>query len=242
AFFRMVRMHQWTNLSRVMSLSAGKHFMIKHANRPNSKQSQKYLKELGVTAQEVLEWGGDTTNISDNISSALHQFIDESVIRPSAAIRPDWASDPHWAIFFHLKQFMWGYHEQILRRVWEQTKTNEGLYKAVPIMLLATATLPLAAAGYELRRWLGGAPAYTDKEGGDYFWELIQRSGAPGIMQLYIDADEAEEFGQFAPFAVAGPTISQITDYINKDFDVAVARSIPFVAQMPALRNWLTSD
>ncbi|MCK4829379.1 hypothetical protein KA005_77360, partial [bacterium] len=96
--------------------------------------------------------------------------------------------------------------------------------------------------GYELRRWLGGAPAYTDKEGGDYFWELIQRSGAPGIMQLYIDADEAEEFGQFAPFAVAGPTMSQITDFINKDFDVAVARSIPFVAQMPALRNWLTSD
>lgn len=242
AFFRLVRMHQWTNLSRVMALSAGKQFMIKHANRPNSKQSQKYLKELGVTAEEVLSWGGDTTNMSANINTALHQFIDESVIRPSAAIRPDWASDPHWAIFFHLKQFMWGYHETILRRVWQQVKDNEGLYKVVPVMLLAAATLPLAAAGYELRRFLGGAPEYSDKKGGDYFWEVLQRSGAPGIMQLYVDADEAEEFGQFAPFAIAGPAVSQVTDFLNKDFDVALARSIPFVAQMPALRSWITSD
>lgn len=241
AFFRLVRMHQWTNLSRVMALSAGKTFMIRHANRPKSKQSQKYLKELGVTAQEVLEWGGDTVNMSDNISSALHQFIDESAIRPGAAIRPDWASDPHWAVFFHLKQFMWGYHEQILRRVWEQTKTNEGLYKAVPIMLLAAATLPLAAAGYELRRWLGGAPAYTDKEGGDYFWELIQRSGGLGVMQLYVDADEAEEHGQFAPMAAMGPSVSWLNSFIVKDLDVALARSLPFVAQMPALRNWITN-
>ena len=208
AFFKLVRMHQWTNLSRVMALSAGKTALLKHANSKSAK-SAKFLDILGVSREEILGWKGDLSDIPPNINTALNQFIDESVIRPDAAIRPVWGSDPNFAVFFHLKQFMWAYHEIILRRVWAETKSAEGLMKAVPIMLLGMATLPLAAAGYELRRWigyLGEVPEWSEKQGGDYFWEVVQRSGAPGILQLYVDADETSEHGQFAPIALLGPT------------------------------------
>ena len=188
---------------------------------------------------------GELSDIPPNINTALNQFIDESVIRPDAALRPVWGSDPHFAVFFHLKQFMWAYHEVILRRIWAETKDAKGLEKAVPIMLLGMATLPLAAAGYELRRWIGymgEVPEWSEKQGGDYFWEVVQRSGAPGILQLYVDADEASEHGQFAPIALLGPMATQINDFIAKDFGTALGKSIPFVAQMPAVRSKFYPD
>ena len=248
-FFRMVRMHQWTNLMRVTALRVGKDTMLKYARDPKNENGKKFLKELGVTHQEVLAWDAAeqpaVSNDHQNVIYALHQFIDEAVIRPDATQRPPWASDANMIMFAHLKSFLWGYHETVLRRVWKLTKDSGSMSTiAIPFLFLALATIPLAAVGYELRQMISnaGEPPRNEKEGGDYFWELIQRSGMLGVLQLAADVDQAEDFGRFSFLALGGPTLSQFEDFVTKDFDEFAVRSVPVFAQSAALRRWVTSE
>lgn len=244
-FFRFVRMHQWTNFTRVAALATGKHYLTKHATRAagGDKISIRALDELGVTADEVLN---DPNFESEVMQDTLNRFIDESVLRPDATQRPPWASDPNWMIFSHLKSFMWSYSEIILRRLWADMRNQDTAAKmALPVLFLAMSTLPLAALGYELRRRIGYAgtpPKNVDLEGWDYFWEVLQRSGALGIFQLYADADQAEEFGRFSIISLMGPTMSQFEEFLTKDFGYSLPRAAPGLAQLPALRSWMRSE
>ena len=45
---------------------------------------------------------------------ALARFVDESIIRPSAAERPVWASDPRFALIWQLKSFFYAYGQNIV--------------------------------------------------------------------------------------------------------------------------------
>lgn len=244
-FFRFVRMHQWTNMTRVMALATGKHYLAKHAGRAakGDKKSVTALAELGTTFEEVL---ADSEYSSDHMKDVLNRFIDESVLRPDATQRPPWASDPNYMIFSHLKSFMWSYQEIILRRVWADMKNQDSAAKMVlPLLWLGMATLPIAALGYDIRRRIsygGTPPKNVDLEGWDYFWEVTQRSGALGIFQLYADADQAEEFGRFSIISLLGPTMSQFEEFLTKDVDYAALRAVPGLAQSSALRAWLGKE
>ena len=248
-FFRLVRMHQWTNLTRAMALATGKQFIRVHAKEAaeGSAKSQGYLRELGLSQREAQEWVDSGFSMDEALWSrqmdAMHQFIDEAVLRPDPSIRPWWGSDPRFAVLWHLKQFTWAYHEMILRRAWAQTKGAPNmLAAALPFAMLGIATLPLAAAGYELRRQIGYAGEPPPMDGAGFFWETLQRSGAPGLFQLYIDADDAEKRGQFSILALAGPTLGQLGEFITKDVGYAASRSVPLMAQAPAARQWASDQ
>ena len=66
----------------------------------------------------------------------LNRFVDESILRPNAAHRPIWASDPNYALIFHLKSFMFAFHDRILRRAWRESEMGN----IAPLLLLSAFT------------------------------------------------------------------------------------------------------
>ena len=261
-FFRFIGMHQWTNMVRVAGMELGKRFLERHAmlatrkghkdNDAKKAESIRHLEELGVTAEEVLAWsdaGYPVNNLDGNsahgrVISALNTFIDEGVVRPDASVRPAWASDRNFQVFFHLKSFLWGYHEVIWRRVAERAKAQPNFQKmlmqgGMSALMLAMVTLPFAALGYELRRllgWWGNPPAGNTKYGLDYMGELAERAGWLGLLQFVADADQAESFGRSSTLSLLGPTVSQLEGFWRDSWENSVTKSVPFMAQSGAAR------
>lgn len=254
-FFRMIGMHQWTNMTRVMAMTAGVDFMDRHADlaAAGDATSIKHLEELGVTAQDIHDWqdaGRPTNDLTEadshsRVISALNTFIDEAIVRPDATVRPGWASDRNWQIMFHLKSFMWGYQETLLMRIWLRAKAEPTVMKSLQsgglsAALLVAMTLPLAVAGYELRRllsWWGNPPEQSKKRGWDYAQEVIERAGYLGLVQFVADAEQAQEFGRLSLLSAAGPSLTQLEEFITDDWASIATRATPVLAQTGAGRK-----
>lgn len=251
AYFTMIGMHHWTNATRIAAMAWGQEFLVANAQDGDAR-SLANLKELGVTAEEVLAWeaGGRQPRENPNVDMALQTFIDQSVMRPDAPMRPVWMSDARFSPFAHLKTFMFTFHKTVLDRVWSQSKTSakqgEYLRAALPMVVLASMTLPLAAAGYELRRWIADWPGDLGigkenavspaPKGGAYFWEVVQRSGMLGAFQLMADANTAEQRDRSSILALAGPTAGQFAAFLEDGVAGFSRRAIPFAASFPGLR------
>ena len=251
-FFRFIGMHKWTNMTRVMGLSTAREFLNNRAHDAamGDAKAQADLAELGVTPEEIWAWQDagrpSLEGAHDNVISALNTFIDEAVIRPDATTRPAWASDRHWQLFFHLKSFMWGYQEIIWKRIWNRAKAQPGAmnqltHGGMSAAALMAVTLPVALAGYELRRKISwfpmGAPARSERTGFDYLGEVAERAGYPGIFQFILDANQAEEFGRSSLLSLMGPTVTHLEEFIRDDMTTWSSRSIPFLAQSGAART-----
>ena len=79
-----------------------------HARRATEgdTQSLRYLSELNTTVAKVQAWDAGGRSLDDDaMVMSLNQFIDESVVRPNAAMRPVWASSgqPHYMLLWHLE-------------------------------------------------------------------------------------------------------------------------------------------
>jgi len=245
-FFRLNGMQALTNLGRMFSFSAGRQFIMEAAKNNDTKR----LAEMGLTRQEVLDWDSRgqpfalDNPVDANVLYALHQFVDESILRPSAAMRPAWMSDQRWLLIANLKSFIFTYHETILRRIWSQVRAGEIKDPAVllPFVAFAAVALGVSMFGYEARRQImnaGDIPPYARADAMDYIWEGLQRTGALGTMQFLVDAMEAESRGKMALFSVLGPTASQFEMLMTKDLSYSIPRSLPIFAQSAALREWV---
>jgi endonuclease YncB( thermonuclease family)/predicted HD phosphohydrolase len=238
-FFRKIGMQGYTNFTRAVALSMGKQVL-------KGKPTKAQMKELGISYEELGAWreADSPTNFADNpghqnVISALHQFVDESIIRPDATIRPVWGSDPRFMLLWHLKSFIYGFQKQILDRVIEQTKANPWPTKALPAVMLSMALLPFAAAGYEIRRFITGANGNSrELQGWEYLGELYQRSGATGLLQFVIDAEETSNRGRMGIVALGGPTVEQFITAMTKDAGYIFTHGVPGFAQSPAARAW----
>jgi len=245
AFFRWNGMQMWTNATRIMGLSLAREF-VNHHNQvlkgtiPGDKAiSRGYLAELNLSEQDV------DNNDSDIMQAAYNLFVDEAVIRPDPAIRPVYGSDSRFALLFHLKGFLYGYHEIFLRQAWNLSQSTEGSFamRMMPFIVLGALTLPLAAAGYEIRRKL---PIFgSDRPRGtppEYFWELMKRSGNLGVYQLVSDMDEASDFGNPALTALGGPSVEQAWDFATEDSSKFWPKAVPLASQSKVIRDWLRDD
>lgn len=245
-FFRLNGMHALTNLSRMFSFSAGRQYIMEMAKTNNTKR----LAEMGLTRQEVLNWDKRgqpfalDNPVDANVLYALHQFVDESILRPSAAMRPAWMSDQRWLLVANLKSFIFTYHETILRRIWSQVRAGEIKDPAVllPFVAFAAVAMGVSMFGYEARKQImnaGDVPPYARADAMDYIWEGLQRTGALGTMQFLVDAMEAESRGKMALMSVLGPTASQFEMLMTKDLSYSIPRSLPIFAQSPSLREFV---
>jgi hypothetical protein len=238
-FFRANGMEAWTNFTRTASMLTAIEFMQVHASRAleGNEESHHYLRELDITPWEIKDWDGNIGS-SERVDYAIHRFVDSSVVRPNAAIRPTWGSDPRYAVLWHLKSFMFGFHEVFLRRVMHETNMAEGAAKVIPFMMLGMFALPLAAFGYELRKLITGRDLGAgDMDFWEYNYEIAQRSGIFGTLQFVADMEAAGDFGKPFLLGAAGPSAEQAWDVVANSAEEWGPKSVPLASSVPWMRN-----
>jgi hypothetical protein len=190
-FFRVTLLDTYTKFTREFASNMGVRFLENHSNSETAGAfSKRYLKELGVTAEDVQAWSKSnqdfTTPEGKKVRNALQRFVESSTLRPNAAERPLWASDPRWALAWQLKGFFYSYGKVMLAGAKREASARlEGAsakdintYAAMTgaagvFALMGIATMPLAMVGMELREYAKFGLAYAipgiDHEAKDYF-------------------------------------------------------------------------
>ncbi len=242
-FFKLIMLNQWTQLTRTMATAGGEQFLLAHRNGNETDSSLRYLEELGLRVGDVKEANGQLQMLegaqrktatpeelaADNrVRAALFQFVDESIIRPSPNTRALWMSDPHYMLIGHLKGFMFAFHEQILRRVWNEIgNKNFG----PGIMLLSL--IPAMLAANVLRGMVKGAATGEEPPDDPFFqawWEAAQRAGLTGIFQVFFDAKRDVEYGGSPLSSALGPTwdntITKLPEIMSGD-ESAIVDQLP---------------
>jgi hypothetical protein len=239
-YFKYIGLDFLTTLSRQFSSGMARQFIIEHANHP-TKRSERYLKQLGVTAEQVKAWEASGFDLGTEdgkaVREALVRFVESSVLRPNAAERPIWANDPRYALIWQLKSFMYSFNKTILGGIEREFVTrlaeDSNLIAAlVPVMFLtAAAFLPLAALGLELREYakvglsyaipgINGSTRYlrSDRmDWGTYMTELWDRAGLNGPASILMSAQRSTQWGNSGLATILGPTAESV-EKIIQDF------------------------
>ena len=240
-FFRAIGLEQFTRFTRVFAAGMGKAFLLDNAKKAaaGNQRSVRYLKELGLTAEEVNNWAGGNINEAGNekIKLALARFVDESIVRPNAAERPIWASDPRFALVWQLKSFFYAYGKTIVGGSMNEMQaryTEAGLTgAAIPLFLGAATLLPLTMLGFDLRErfkvglaWVLPGVSPEDKnyrrsqtmDWGEYSTEIIDRSGILGPFTLALPLFmEDKRYGDPMWVGPLGPTVEKGYDLFTGD-------------------------
>jgi len=233
-FFKLTGLQAWTRMTRVMATSSALKFLARHKNNPN-KHSARYFEELNVAPADIklakdgslqLLTRGERKKASyeemqrdDRVRSAIVRFVDESILRPNPSQRPLWASDPHWMLAFHLKSFMYSFHDRILKRAWHEAKNGNtasvaNLMMIVPVMVAADFLKDMVMNGGEEDARKANWGVY------DYTVNGIFRAGLPGVpgMTAY-DMYKDYQYGSIPGKSLLGPTIEQ---FLDPDFNKAM--------------------
>lgn len=155
--------------------------------------------------------------------SALNRWVDGSILRPNATLRPIWASDPHWMLFFHLKSFMYAFHERIIKRIVREA--GEG--NMMPMLMSGLFIPAMMMLDYlrDLIQHLGeDDPQKVNWDWDDHALEAVQRSGMLGLGMLAVDAGQNIKMGGWGYESFAGPTYQQLEDILlNEDYELEEA-------------------
>jgi hypothetical protein len=260
-FFKAIGMKHWSDFSRIVALGAARDALQEYASDPT--KNAKQLAELGVTPDQIRDYfatEGADFDTHPEVATALNRWVDQSLVRPGANMRPAWGSDPRFALIWHLKDFMWGFNEVVMKRAIAQSKEMKNVGKALPFIMMGGALMPLAMVGAELRRWLANdlpakalgveSRAYRP-EGGDYWLDLLDRTGAAGPLQILLDMNEASDHGRFALLSAMGPSLSLFQDFLigqsqlsNRESDLSdyfklYSRMVPVLSQSKTLREYV---
>ena len=223
-FFRFNLMEQFNTSMRVGATEAALGFLARHADGTASPHSKRWLAELGLTSDDVqldadgrpklTEADGLSPEASGKMKMAVNRWVDGAVLRPDAADKPIWMSDPHWVLISHLKQFVFSFHETIIKRVLHEAGAGNytpamALVSYVPVMIAADMMKGLIQGGGEEPSWKKN---WTT---GDYVWSGIERGGLLGTGQFAADAISDIREGGTGIGALSGPTIEQVTDAVR---------------------------
>lgn len=248
--FRYNLMEGWNTAIRSAATVAAVDFIERHARGVDEKNSERWLAELGVSADSLvfsedgkllwsqrdiaerfLELGEDIGGALEKsrlTREAINRWVDGAVLRPHAAHRPAWGSDPRFMLIWHLKQFTYSFQKTILERVMSESKN--GNY--APILAL-TAYVPFMIAADYLRgmiQGLGEEPDWRkDMTFGEIVWEGTQRAGLLGVRQFAMD-------GADNPMFALGPTAGYAWKATEGVLDGDVTDAV--VAALPANVLW----
>lgn len=225
AFFRYNLMEQFNSSMRVGATEAALKFLTKHADGTASPHSQRWLAELGLKAGDVqhdaalgrpklFQHEGLTAEQEGKMRAAVNRWVDGAVLRPDSADKPIWMNDPHWALVAHLKQFVYSFHETILKRVAHELEHGNytpamALASYVPVMMAADFVKGMIQGGGQEPEWKKNWTA------GDYVWSGVERAGLLGVGQFRSDMLSDIRNGGIGVGALAGPTIEQLTDAVR---------------------------
>lgn len=221
AFFRYNLMEQFGTSMRVGATEAALNFLAKHADGKASPHSRRWLNELGLQPGQVqldangrvklFESDGLTLQQSARMKAAVNRWVDGAVLRPDAVDKPLWMSDPHFALIAHLKQFVFSFHETILKRVAHEYEHGNyapamALASYVPIMIASDLIKGLIQGGGDEPEWKQNWTL------GDYVASGVERAGLYGTGQFAVDMMQDVQRGGSGIGGLLGPTVEQLTD------------------------------
>ncbi len=123
-------------------------------------------------------------------------------------------NDPHFALFAHLKQFTYAFHNTILKRAWNEAEYGNfgpalALASYVPMMIASDFLKGLIQGGGEQPEWKKGwGPE-------DYLYSGVERAGLFGVSQFSSDFMKGVRQGGIGVDRVMGPTFEQLTEGIK---------------------------
>lgn len=202
-FFRYNFMDGFNRSMRVSASQAALKFIERHADlNGGNRHSERWLAELGLKK-------GVKVDINDpKIRAAVNMWVDGAVLRPTAVDKPIWMNDPHYMLFAHLKQFVYAFQENIIKRAIHEAK--QGNYR--PAMAL-TSYVPVMIASDMVKGMIlggGSTPAWQEDWGvEDYVANGVQRAGLLGKGQFLVDAFKDLRRGEQLPASLGGPTVEQ---------------------------------
>lgn len=226
-FFKLIGLEQWTKTTRLMAVDAAQGFIKRHDTKPN-KHSERFLKELGLQSGDIKYSTNGKVKVltyeqyqsateseqqrDDRIKSAIAEFVDTSILRPSPSQRPAWASDPHFALLFHLKSFMYSFQKTIINPSWKEIKEHGNLAPLIAMGMYVPAGIAVGLIkdmfktfGDDEDDW---TPDYKENWGiGDYMLDGVEKSGLTGITQPIFDARRSSEFGGSWVGGLFGPAL-----------------------------------
>jgi len=267
--FKLNGQEMLTNFTRTLAAAMGERFIVSSARKANrgDVRAQRYLDELGITAEQVLNWEAlgspawspdqnqDMQALTNAMQSAIIKYTDESIVRPNAAQRPVWASNPWYMLFWQLKSFFYSYGKVVLGGIAREVGNRYGerggstaaklTDAALPALAAGTLLLPLAALGLELREEI----QYEEEDeptnrldGWQYTKQLVSRAGIYGPLELALGTTRFDS-ADSAAASVAGPAIQHVHQLLTgEETYPKIKRSLPVFNQVPWLSDWLENE
>ena len=235
--FKLNGMESWNRAMRVGATKGAAQFLIKHKDLPDAQHSKRWLKELGLTPEDIIVDNGklvvdkhelaalhgmsleEADAKTRKVQFAMNRWIEGAVLTPNSAQRPAWSSDPRWSFMFHLKQFTYSFQQTILTRAWNEMKQGNlapmgSLSLFIPAMIASDMTKGLIVGGGELPPYMQGYNA------ADWFGLGLERSAALGYGQLALDAVQD-------PASLGGPMAEQIVDAFRQPISDTLLKAAP---------------
>ena len=257
-WFKVTGLEWFTRFTREFGANMSREFILYHARKP-SPDSVRYLKELGLTPEEVSSWDGKdfSSPVGRKVKLAMQKFTESSVIRPNAAERPIWASDPRFMLIFQLKGFAYAYGKVIVGGLMAEIKkrkadprftTEQERFLAMTSMLALTgfAAMPFTMLGLELKEFtkfslaaiLPGVEA-SDRyfrsdsmDWGSYMFEITDRAGLLGPWSLLLGAQTSAQYGGSAVGSILGPSVESFERLFSDGLNAIPDRMIPVYSQL----------
>ena len=269
-FFKLIQLEAWTNFTRILAMQTGRNFLDNaYADLQMEKAhpgvfteqaaaANEAFTELGVTPEEwnaisqlrnskapASEFSGYMEELEAQV---MNKFVDEAIMRPSAAIKPSWHSDPRWATVAHLKSYFWYMSETYWPRVFKQfglEKTADGWEMNVNgpaasrILMAGMMMLPLAMLGLAMRDMT--YYAFSDAEPPDRdLLDLVGRTGVLGPWTIPMEfADTVDDRGLSGNtiFRNVGPLYGYAYGALTQHPATTLSKSVPGVSWFRAGRD-----
>lgn len=252
-FFRMIGLTQWTQKMRLWATATAHAALVDGVRKGGDAEFKKFVSELGMDYADVEAWvkegaqlDPDWTPDSRNgrVAAGIQRFVQESIFAPNKGLKPAFANDPRFALISHLKSFMFGFYNTIIKGLFKQLGDSKNFKEVMVVMLPLIPLFMLGAMSMWMRDMLkygggtvipwrdpGGKPAYLEPTPGDYIMQVISRTGMLGPFDLVLSAMRSEEYGGSAIFGAMGPLFStfdsmRIADGANRYLKVVPGMSV----------------
>ena len=234
-FFSRTYLTQWTEHTRVAATEMGRVFIRRIAKQAGEgdKLAARYLREIGVSDANMkgfTEWVGKTNDGMPSVGdfqgahgttyrTALHRFVEQSIMVPTKGTKPGWMNSPQGAVIGQLNSFNYAFYENVVKRNMKLAKgawTEKDMTKVERIrmaypLLSMPALVAVAYAIGEMRDEVLGDPDRRKTEtGGEKILKAASRGAPIAPLDPFLNYYTAVKFQRPAAAAFAGPGLGAV--------------------------------
>ena len=203
-FFKYNGMENWNKSMRISASAAAQQFILRHAKGVNE-HSERFLKELNLTKEDVQTHPDGSLILNDNMRAAINLWVDQAILRPNAALRPIYMSDPNWILVSHLKQYTYLFQQTIINRMAGELGHGNytpalGLISYVPVIIMSDMLRSILTPN--------AGDDHDDWDGADWLMRGVQRAGIYGPGQIALDTGQDMKYG--GGLSLLGPSAEQL--------------------------------